>query len=70
MNILDTDVRSHLQKEDAVGAAIQIRMDASPDQDSRITAVSVYEMIGGAADVIDRRKRQRRDLISAVELIH
>jgi tRNA(fMet)-specific endonuclease VapC len=70
MNILDTDVLSHLQKEDAVGAAIQIRMDASPDQDFRITAVSVYEMIGGAADVIDKRKRQRRDLIPAFELIH
>jgi predicted nucleic acid-binding protein len=69
MNILDTDVLSHLQKEDAVGAAIQVRMDRFPDQDFRISAVSVYELMRGA-DLIDKRKSQRRDLIPAFQLIH
>lgn len=69
MNILDTDVVSHLQKGDPAGVEIRSRMDASTDQDFWITAVSLYEMMRGASDLIDKRKRERRDLIPALQLI-
>jgi len=67
--ILDTDVLGHLQKWDKVGVTIQTCLDASPDREIRITAVTAYEMVGGAADLIDKRKRERRDLIPAFQLL-
>lgn len=44
-------------------------LDASPDRDIRITAVTAYEMLGGASALIDRRKKDRRDLIPAFHLL-
>jgi predicted nucleic acid-binding protein len=68
--ILDTDALGHLQKGDPVGDAIQAQLDASGDRDLRITAVAAYEMVSGAVDLIDRGKRQRRDIIPAFCLLH
>jgi tRNA(fMet)-specific endonuclease VapC len=67
--ILDTDALSHLQKGDPAGLSIASRLGASPDRDVRITAVSAYEMLGGAIALIDRRKKERRDLVTAFHLI-
>ncbi len=69
MIILDTDVLSHLQKKDPLGILIETRLDASADREIRITTVSAYEILGGAAALIDRRKKERRDLISAFRLL-
>jgi hypothetical protein len=52
VNLLDTDVLSHLQKADAVGAAVAVAMAASPDQDYRITTVNACEMLDGALGLI------------------
>jgi hypothetical protein len=41
--VLDTDALSHLQKNDPVGMMILDRLDASPDRDIRITAITAYE---------------------------
>jgi predicted nucleic acid-binding protein len=67
--ILDSDALGHLQKRDPVGVMIQAQLDASADRDVRITAVAAYEMVGGAVDLIDRRKKQRRDVIAAFHLL-
>ena len=69
MIILDTDALGHLQKGDPVGLLIASRLDASPDRDVRITAVSAYEMLGGTIALIDRRKKERRDVVPAFQLI-
>ena len=69
MIVLDTDALSHLQKKDPVGQQIAARLDASPDRDVRITAITAYEMLGGAVALIDRRKRERRDLTAAMHLL-
>lgn len=69
MIILDTDVVGHLQKGDPVGIMIQAQLAASADRDLWITAVTAYEMVGGAADLIDRRKRERRDVLPAFRLL-
>jgi len=67
--ILDTDALSHMQKRDTVGVLIQTGLDASPDRDSRITAVTTYEMLSGAVALIDRRKKECRDVIPAFHLL-
>jgi predicted nucleic acid-binding protein len=67
--ILDTDALGHLQKKDPVGVQIVGALDASMDRDIRITAVTAYEMLGGASTLIDRRKKERRDLIPAFHLL-
>ena len=69
MIILDTDALGHLQKGDLVGVMIQAQLDASADRDLRITAVTAYEMAGGAVDLIDRRKKDRRDVMPAFHLL-
>ena len=69
MIILDTDALGHVQKRDSVGLLIETGLDASPDRDVRITAVTAYEMLGGDAALIDRRKKERRDLIPAFHLL-
>jgi predicted nucleic acid-binding protein len=66
--ILDTDALGHLQKGDPVGILIRAQLDASADRDLRITAVTAYEMVRGAVDLIDRRKKERRDVIPAFHL--
>jgi predicted nucleic acid-binding protein len=66
--ILDTDALGHMQKRDPVGVRIEAGLDDCPDRDVRITAVSSYEMLRGAAALIDRRKKERRDLIPAFHL--
>ncbi len=63
MIILDTDVLSHIQKRDSVGVLIDLRLDGSVDRDIRITSVNAYEMLSGAVAWIERRKKERRDLI-------
>ena len=68
MNIIDTDALSHHMKLDAIGRAIEVHMVA-PAADFRITAVSAYEMVGGAVELCDRLKRDRRDLIPGFNLI-
>jgi predicted nucleic acid-binding protein len=67
--ILDTDALGHLQKNDPVGTVITGRLEASPDRDVRITAVTAYEMLSGAVALIDRRKKQRGDLVPALLLL-
>ncbi len=52
MNILDTDVLSHLLHDNAVADQIRARIDIADDPDFRITSVSVYELVGGAVDLI------------------
>ncbi len=69
MIILDTDALGHVQKKDPVGLLIESGLDASPDRDIRITAVTAYEMLGGAVALIDRRKKERRDPIPAFHLL-
>jgi predicted nucleic acid-binding protein len=67
--ILDTDALGHIQKKDPVGVQIVGALDTSMDRDIRITAVTAYEMLGGASALIDRRKKERRDLIPAFHLL-
>ena len=69
MIILDTDALGHLQKKDPVGLLIELGLGVSIDRDIRITAVTAYEMMGGAVALIDRRKRERRDPIPAFHLL-
>ncbi len=69
MIILDTDALGHLQKQDPIGVLIGNGLEVSTDRDIRITAVNVYEMLGGAASLIDRRKKERRDLSPALHLL-
>lgn len=57
MILLDTDVLSHLQKEDdPVGRVIETHLDQSADRDVRITVVNAFEMMRGAADWVEKRK--------------
>ena len=65
MIILDTDALGHMQKRDSVGVRIEAGLDDCPDRDVRITAITTYEMLGGAVALIDQRKRERRDLVPA-----
>lgn len=53
MNVLDTDVLSHLQKNDSVGALIARQLKSFPDQDFMTTTINVYEMLAGAIDQIE-----------------
>ena len=69
MIILDTDALGHLQKRDPVGIMIQGWLDASPDQERRITVITANEMLRGATDLIEKRKRERRGLIPAFGLL-
>jgi hypothetical protein len=55
-------------KLNAMGRAIGAHM-AAPGADFRITAVSAYEMVGGAVELYERLKRLRRDLIPGFNLI-
>jgi predicted nucleic acid-binding protein len=60
VNLLDTDVLSHLQKKDPIGDSIAVAMAASPDADFRITTVNACEMLDGALGLIhDLRKNTR-----------
>lgn len=69
MIILNTDALSHLQKNDPVGLLIAGKLNTSPDRDIQITAVTAYEMVSGAVALIDRRKKERRDLGPAFHLL-
>ena len=69
MIIRDTDALGPLQKRDSVGVLIELQLDASLDRDIRITVINVYEMLGGAISLIDRRKKERRDVIPAFHLL-
>lgn len=69
MNLLDTDVLSHLQKKDPVGISIAIAMAASPDADFWISTVNIYEMLGGAFDLIHDLRKKRKDLIPGFQLL-
>ncbi len=68
MNVLDTDALSHLQKDDPVGALIAASLAASPDPDFRITTVNAYEMLRGAFDLIQERRKKRKDPIPGFQL--
>jgi predicted nucleic acid-binding protein len=57
------------KRETRSGSRSQAQLDASGDRDLRITAVTAYEMVRGALDLIDQRKRQRRDIIPAFDLL-
>lgn len=69
MNILDTDVLSHLQKADTVAGAIILAMDASPDQDFRITTVNAWEMLDGAFTLIQELRKKQKALTSGFQLV-
>jgi predicted nucleic acid-binding protein len=66
--ILDTDALGHMQKRDPVGVRIEAGLDDCLDRHVRITAVTAYEMLRGGVALIDRRKKERRDLIPAFHL--
>jgi predicted nucleic acid-binding protein len=67
--ILDTDALSHLRKRNSVGVLIKNWLDASLDRDTRITVVTAYEMVSGSVALVERRKKERGDLISAFHLL-
>jgi predicted nucleic acid-binding protein len=67
--ILDTDALSHMQKRNSVSVLIEARLAAFPDRDVRITTVTAYEMLSGAVALVDRRKKERGDLILAFRLL-
>jgi predicted nucleic acid-binding protein len=69
VNLLDTDVLSHLQKADSVGAAIAVAMSASPDQDFRITTINAYEMLDGAFGLIQDLRKKHKALIPGLQLL-
>lgn len=69
MNLLDTDVLTHLQKNDPDGAMIAAQLVASPDQDFRITAVNTYEMLVGAFDLVCKLQKTRKALIPGFKLL-
>ena len=69
MIVLDTDAVSHLQKMDPVGILVAGRLGTSPDREVRITAVTAYEIMGEAAALVDRRKKQHGDLVPALRLL-
>src|SRR4051794_4661539 len=69
MIVLDTDALGHIQKKDSVGLPIESALHVFPDRDIRITTVTVYEMMAGAVSLIDRRKKERKDLIPAFHLL-
>jgi predicted nucleic acid-binding protein len=66
--IVDTDALAHLQKRDPVGVRIEAWLNDCSDRDVRITIVTAYEMLRGAVALIERRKKERRDLIPAFYL--
>ncbi|MGO9463754.1 MAG: type II toxin-antitoxin system VapC family toxin [Isosphaeraceae bacterium] len=68
MNLLDTDVVSHVQKTDPVGTSIVVAMAAFPNSDFRITTVTAYEMVNGAIGLIHDLRRNRKDLIPGFQL--
>ena len=68
MILLDSDVLSHLQKADPVGALISERLAAYPDKDLRITTVNVYEMLEGAFDKIRALQKQKKSLVPGLQL--
>ncbi len=65
MIILDTDALSHLLKGNSEGLLIEAWLDASPDRETRITVVTAYEMLSGAIALVDRQKKEHRDVIPA-----
>lgn len=68
MNLLDTNVLSHLQKQDPVGNAIVAAMAASTDRDFQIMAVNAYEMLGGAFELIRDLRKRRKSLTPGFQL--
>jgi predicted nucleic acid-binding protein len=68
VNLLDTDVLSHLQKKDPVGDSIAAAMAASPDADYRITTVNAYEMLDGALGLIHDLRKKHKELIPGFRL--
>ena len=69
MNVLDTDVLSHLQKNDRVGVLILSQMSTFPDPDFRITTVNAYEMLSGAVDLIRKREKEKKDPTAGFQLL-
>jgi predicted nucleic acid-binding protein len=67
--ILDTDALSHLRKRNSVGIQIAAWLDASPDRETRITALTAYEVMRGAVGLVSLRMKQRVDLIPAFFLL-
>ncbi len=68
MNLLDTNVLSHLQKQVPVGNAIVTAMASSTDRDFQITAVNAYEMLGGAFELIRDLRKRRKSLTPGFQL--
>jgi predicted nucleic acid-binding protein len=66
--LLDTDVLSHLQKADRVGAAIRDRLETCEDTDIRITTVSAYEMLRGAFEYLNELRKKKKELIPGFKL--
>ncbi len=68
MIILDTDAFSHIKYRNAVGLLIEALLEISPDRETRVSVVTAYEIMKGAVALVDRRKKERGDLISAFHL--
>jgi len=70
MILLDTNVLSHLQKEDdPVGRVIETHLDQSADRDVRITVVNAFEMMRGAADWVEKRMKAGKAIPEAFNLV-
>jgi predicted nucleic acid-binding protein len=54
---------------DPGGASIEVAMAASPDGDFRISTVRVYEMLGGAINLIHDLRKKRKDLVPGFRLL-
>jgi predicted nucleic acid-binding protein len=68
VNLLDTDVLSHLQKADPIGGRIASRLVAASDPDFRITTINAYEMLRGAFDLVASLRQKRKDVIPGFRL--
>ncbi len=69
MIILDTDALSHVKMKNGDGTLIEARLRASLDHEIRTTSVNTYEMLSGTLALIERRKRERGDLVTAFHLL-
>jgi predicted nucleic acid-binding protein len=67
--IVDTDALSHVQKRNPLGILIQTRINSLDDDNFSIASVSAYEMLSGTLALIERRKRDRGDLVTAFHLL-
>jgi predicted nucleic acid-binding protein len=67
--IVDTDALSHIKMKNSVGIVIESMLEIASDPVIRTTSVNAYEMLSGTLSLIERRKKERGDLIAAFSLL-